>query len=105
MPETATDILISSILIDDRIRKDMGDIDELANSIKAVGLIQPVIVTRENKLIAGERRLRAMKKLGVVSLVHGKTFIYNDEVNSLKIRAMESEEEVKQKQHTCHDEL
>jgi DNA modification methylase len=105
MPETATDILISTVIVDDRIRKDMGDIDELANSIKAVGLIQPVIVTRENKLIAGERRLRAMKKLGIVFLVHGKTFIYNDEMDSLKIRAMEIEENVKRKQLSWQEEV
>jgi len=42
-------------------------LDELANSIKEKGFIQPVLVRFKNneyELIAGERRLRAAKKLG-----------------------------------------
>lgn len=44
------------------------DIEELAESIKSVGLLQPIIVRQENNkyfLIAGERRLRATKKAGM----------------------------------------
>lgn len=44
------------------------EIAELAESIKLYGLIQPLIVTRNNggyELIAGERRLRAVKILGL----------------------------------------
>lgn len=48
----------------DRIRKDFGDIEELASSIKEIGLLNPPVVTPEMKLIAGERRLRACKQLG-----------------------------------------
>ena len=47
-----------------RSRKDMGDIDSLAASIQDVGLLHPVVVTPENVLIAGERRLLAVKQLG-----------------------------------------
>lgn len=42
-----------------RHRKDFGDIAELARSIDSVGLLQPIVVTAGNVLIAGERRLRA----------------------------------------------
>jgi ParB family chromosome partitioning protein len=50
-------------------RQDMNDkhIEELANSIKAEGLIQPIVVRQKGKqfeLIAGERRFRAFKQLG-----------------------------------------
>ena len=41
-----------------------GDVDGLAASIGDVGLLQPVVVTPDNKLIAGERRLQACKALG-----------------------------------------
>jgi ParB family transcriptional regulator, chromosome partitioning protein len=44
------------------------EIDELADSIKEYGVLQPLIVTRrgdEYELIAGERRLRASKKAGL----------------------------------------
>lgn len=47
---------------------DEESIEELANSIKEYGVIQPIIVTKENnyyKIIAGERRWRASKKAGL----------------------------------------
>lgn len=57
---------ISSIIVNDRIRKDFGDLQELADDIKENGLINPPVVTSDNPpvLIAGERRLRACKLLG-----------------------------------------
>ncbi len=45
------------------LRKDFGGIQELTNSIKARGLLQPLRVRRQNGnfvLIAGERRLRSV---------------------------------------------
>lgn len=59
---------IDDIVISDRIRKDFGNIQELADDIKQNGLINPPVVTQiENgkyQLIAGERRIRAMRLLG-----------------------------------------
>ena len=43
-------------------------IDELADSIKKYGIIQPLVITKvgdDYELIAGERRLRAAKKVGL----------------------------------------
>jgi ParB family chromosome partitioning protein len=42
----------------------MGDIDGLAASIAKNGLLQPIAVTFDGHLIAGERRLRAVQLLG-----------------------------------------
>lgn len=55
---------IDKIVVQDRIRKDFGDIEELAQDIKENGLINPPVINRDNVLIAGERRLRACKSLG-----------------------------------------
>lgn len=55
---------ISDLVVRDRHRKDMGDIDALARSINDIGLLHPVVVTPNNVLIAGERRLRAAQQLG-----------------------------------------
>jgi DNA modification methylase len=97
--ELTTDSLsIDQVIVKERVRKDFGNLDELANSIREVGLIQPIVVTRDLQLIAGERRLRALRKIGVVSLVHAAHFIYNDEQDELKIQAMEIEENVKRKE-------
>ena len=56
---------IDEIKINDRIRKDYGNLEELAEDIKMNGLINPPVVTPDTyDLIAGERRLRAMQLLG-----------------------------------------
>ena len=55
---------IDRIVVSDRIRKDFGDIQELADDIKDNGLINPPVVNKEYVLLAGERRLRACKLLG-----------------------------------------
>ena len=63
-PLPAFEIDITSVQVGDRVRTDFGDIDDLAASIAANGLIQPIIVTSDHRLVAGERRYRAHKKLG-----------------------------------------
>lgn len=55
---------IDKIVVGDRIRKDFGDIEELADDISENGLINPPVVNKEYVLLAGERRLRACKLLG-----------------------------------------
>ena len=57
-------IAIEDIIIGERHRQEMGDIAGLAASIKALGLLQPVVVNSNNELIAGERRIRAFQLLG-----------------------------------------
>jgi ParB family chromosome partitioning protein len=58
--EWATD----SIVVGARHRKDLGDIDALAESINRVGLLQLPTVTPDGVLICGARRLAAIKQLG-----------------------------------------
>ncbi len=71
-PEKRLETLDISLIIPNpdqpRTTFDEDSIDELARSIDEVGLIQPLTVRRtiagKYELIAGERRLRAIKKLG-----------------------------------------
>ena len=55
-------------------RRDMSEqaLDELANSIHAQGIIQPIVVRetghQKYEIIAGERRWRAAKKVGLESV-------------------------------------
>lgn len=53
----------SEIKIGERVRKDLGDIDSLADNIEELGLLQPIGVTSGNDLVFGERRLAACKSL------------------------------------------
>jgi N6-adenosine-specific RNA methylase IME4/ParB-like chromosome segregation protein Spo0J len=55
---------IDQIQIGFRYRKDLGDLRPLAESIAEVGLLHPVVVTPEGRLIAGQRRLEACRHLG-----------------------------------------
>jgi len=57
-------IKVSDIVVSDRIRKDTGDIPSLAKSIETIGLLHPIIIDSENRLISGARRLEAIKSLG-----------------------------------------
>jgi N6-adenosine-specific RNA methylase IME4/ParB-like chromosome segregation protein Spo0J len=54
---------IKEIKIGKRVRKDLGDLTSLMQSIEKVGLLHPVVVDQDCKLIAGHRRLDAYKKL------------------------------------------
>lgn len=45
-------------------RRELGDIDALADSIAAIGLINPITVSENYKLIAGLHRLEACRLLG-----------------------------------------
>jgi hypothetical protein len=53
---------LESIILGDRHRKNYGDLDALARSIDENGLLQPIVITPYNVLIAGERRLLAWPK-------------------------------------------
>ena len=55
---------ISKIKVSSRYRKDLGDLAGLAASVKELGLLHPVVVRSDRRLIAGERRLQACKLLG-----------------------------------------
>lgn len=48
----------------DRQRKEFK-IKDLIESIRRFGIINPIVVTSDNELIAGERRLRAARELGL----------------------------------------
>jgi 16S rRNA G966 N2-methylase RsmD len=57
-------IPIDQIKIGERFRKDIGDIASLAKSIRELGLLHPIVVDSDNYLIAGLRRIKAVKMLG-----------------------------------------
>lgn len=62
----ATDqtMAVDDIDIGERIRISVGDLSSLKCSIRDVGLLQPIVVTSDGRLVSGERRLRACEELG-----------------------------------------
>ncbi len=61
---TPSSTRIDCITIGDRHRKDMGDLDSLADSIESIGLLQPIGITPTKQLVFGHRRLVAARMLG-----------------------------------------
>lgn len=61
-------IPIDQISIGDRVRHEKGDIESLAERIKEKGLIQPITITQDYELVAGERRLLAHQHLGLTKI-------------------------------------
>lgn len=87
---------------DERQRRELTNLDELAESISRLGLIHPVVVTREGlELVAGERRLSACKLLGWTSI----PVQYVDELDPAKLRAIELEENIKRKDISWKDQV
>lgn len=48
----------------DRHRSFLGDLDSLAESIARLGVLHPIVVSRDHQLVAGGRRLAALQKMG-----------------------------------------
>jgi ParB family transcriptional regulator, chromosome partitioning protein len=61
-------VRIADIRIPPRVRKDPGDISELKESMRRLGLLQPILIDPENRLIAGFRRLQSARELGWESI-------------------------------------
>ena len=57
-------LAIADIQVGDRIRQDLGDLEGLQRSIARLGLLMPIAVTPDGRLLAGLRRLRACQGLG-----------------------------------------
>lgn len=62
------DVSLDRIVISDRCRADIGDLESLMTSIQEIGLLHPVVLTSDYRLVAGERRYRAFQRLGRSSI-------------------------------------
>lgn len=82
-----------------RRRKDLGELKEMIESIQKFGQIQPIVINRNNELIAGGRRLAACLLGGIKAKV-----AYKDTVDPLLMREMELEENIQRKALTPAEE-
>jgi len=99
---TFTSIAIGDIIVNraERQRRELPNLDVLADSIKRLGLIHPIVISRECELVAGERRLEATKRLGHTHI----NCQYLDELDSYSRRAVELEENIKREALPWQDE-
>lgn len=61
-------VQIKNIKIRRRVRKDLGDLEDLKESLRVYGLLNPVTLNDRYELVAGERRVEAAKQLGWTSI-------------------------------------
>lgn len=79
-----------------RQREDLGDLTELCHSIKNTGIIHPIVIdSRDLSLIAGERRLSALKITGTTELYEGEHFRLVTPANDFQRHAIELEENIR----------
>jgi DNA modification methylase len=103
------EIFLKDLYIDaDRQRRNYGNIDRLADGMKRLGQIQPILVEEGNfpndkkyKLVAGGRRVRAaiLNNWTVVEAAFAK------DVDPVKIEEMELEENVNRKDLDWQEEI
>lgn len=107
-------IAISEILVVDRIRRDYPD-DGLEASIKRYGTIQPIVLEPlpdgAFRLIAGGRRLAALKALGYTQVYHGSTYnptqpgyVLGAELTEDQLTELELEENIRRKSMSWQEE-
>ena len=75
-------------ILPDRQRKDLGDLTGLINSIRNRGQLVPIVINEKDQLIAGERRLMALKQMGE-KLVACR---YLEDMNERELKLLEWDE-------------
>lgn len=82
-------VKLEDIIVEGRSREDLGNIDELVESVREKGIIQPITIDSEMRLMAGGRRYAAAQKLGLPTVpVIQRDFV--DAVDSLEIELIEN---------------
>lgn len=87
---------LTEIVVGERFRKDFGDLDELIDSIKRKGIIQPLTVSTDGTLLAGGRRFAAAEKAGLITV----PVIVRDTTDNLDSREIELFENIHRKDFT-----
>ncbi len=94
-------VLIKDIKIKKRVRKDLGDLHMLQESLKRYGLMNPITINSQYELVAGHRRLEAAKSLGWSSI----DAIMVDTKDKALLLELELEENIQRKEFTDEELL
>lgn len=93
-------IKVADVRVTERFRKDFGDLTELTASITRYGLLHPIVLNENNVLIAGGRRLAAMKEAGL-EITECKRL---EDLSELEQAEIELEENIQRKNLTWQEE-
>lgn len=92
---------IADIKVKHRVRKDLGDIEALKDSLRRYGLLNPITLNSKYELIAGGRRLEAAKSIGWTSI----NAIILDNMNPAAELELELEENNQRKEFSSEELL
>lgn len=94
---------VASITIDreKRQRRELRNIEELAESIRKTGLINPIVITSDYVLVAGERRLTAHKHLKFDSIA----VQFAEDLEETDLQLIELEENVRRSDLDWQDQV
>ena len=92
---------INDIKIKKRVRRDLGDLEALKNSLRTYGLLNPITINGKYELIAGERRLQAAKQLGWTNI----NAVVQNNLSEVEELEMELEENNQRKEFTSEELL
>ena len=83
-------ISIDDIKVKKRIRKDLGNLEALKDSLKRYGLMNPITLNSKYELIAGQRRLEAAKQLGWTTIQVNILESAQDKISQLEMELEEN---------------
>jgi len=92
---------VSEVKVGHRFREVFEGMEELKASIKKYGIIEPIVIDETNTLIAGERRLRAHKELGLEEI----EVRYMNDLDTLTKKQIELEENIQRQAFTWQEEV
>lgn len=88
---TFQSIPLSSISKGTRQRRQLREVEVLAESISRLGLINPITVSKDRILVAGERRLEACRSLGWSDI----PIQFAEQIDEIELKKIELEENIK----------
>lgn len=94
---------IDKIIIQDRQRRiDPDHVDSLSLSMKELGLVQPIVINQDLRLIAGGHRIAAARKLGwsEIDIVFRET-LTEDELQELELTENVKRKDISWQDHVC----
>ena len=95
-------VKIDDIKIKKRVRRDLGDLEALKDSLKQYGLMNPITLNSKYELVAGERRLEAAKSLGWERI---NAIVLDNNVDKIRQLEIELEENNQRKEFTDEELL
>lgn len=100
---TFRSVLIASITVNraDRQRRELKNIPELAESFQRIGQINPIVITQDHLLVAGERRLAAAELAGWTHI----NIQFVEDLSDYELQTIELEENIKRENLPWQDEV